>query len=168
MGSASSKIPSGIYSSAISSIHLDFRKNADMIRDDTAVSSRIGWNLGFIHQYYDASLNLVGETVVEPAQARYIYLAVEDFQNSSHNHFVNVFQESILSPHILARISLKASYFSLLMENDLPIVSEPRKYFGPVDIQRLRIRLYDERGNVLNMNSSNWSFCLNFKMLYDL
>lgn len=160
--------PAGIYSNAITTIHLDFRKNKDMIQDDTPVSSRIGWNLGFIKPYYDASLNIVGETVVEPAQARYIYLAIEDFQNSSHNHFVNVFQESVLSPHILARISLKASYFSLLMENDLPVVSEPRKYFGPVDIQRLRIRLYDERGNVLNMNSSNWSFCLNFKMLYDL
>jgi len=63
---------------------------------------------------------------------------------------------------------LKASYFSLLMENDYNIVSEPRNYFGPVDIQRLRIRIYDERGNVLNMNNANFSFCLNFKLLYDL
>jgi len=160
--------PNGVYKHAIYSIHLDFRKNENSIQDQTEISSRIGWNLGFIKPYYDASMSIIGDTVVEPAQTRYIYLAVEDFQNSSHNHFVNVFQESVLSPHILARISLKASYFSLLMDNDLPIVSEPRKYFGPVDVQRLRIRLYDDRGNIINMNHSNWSFCLNFKMLYDL
>jgi len=54
------------------------------------------------------------------------------------------------------------------MENDFNIVTEPRNYFGPVDIQRLRIRIYDERGNILNMNNANFSFCLDFKMLYDL
>jgi hypothetical protein len=56
----------------------------------------------------------------------------------------------------------------LIMENDFSIVSEPRKYFGPVDIQKLRIRIYDDHGRILNMNNSNYSFCLDFKLLYDL
>jgi hypothetical protein len=73
-----------------------------------------------------------------------------------------------MNPNILARISVKGSYFSLLMENDFNIVTEPRTYFGPVDIQRLRIRLFDDRGRLLNMNNANYSFCLNLKMLYDL
>ena len=73
-----------------------------------------------------------------------------------------------MSPNILARISIKGSYFSLIMENDFNIITEPRRYFGPVDIQRLRIRLYDERGRILSMNNSNYSFCLDFKMIYDL
>jgi hypothetical protein len=52
---------------------------------------------------------------------------------------------------------------------DLPvIVSEPRKYFGPVDIQRMRIRLFDEYGRTLYMNSVDYSFCLSLKMMYDL
>ena len=55
-------------------------------------------------------------------------------------------------------VFLKASYFSLLMENDFNVISEPRNYFGPVDIQRLRIRIYDERGNILNMNNANFLF----------
>jgi hypothetical protein len=54
------------------------------------------------------------------------------------------------------------------MENDYNIVTEPRTYFGPVDIQRLRIRLFDDRGRLLNMNNTNYSFCLDLKMLYDL
>jgi hypothetical protein len=73
-----------------------------------------------------------------------------------------------MNPNILARISVKGAYFSLLMENDFNIVTEPRTYFGPVDIQRLRIRLFDDRGRLLNMNNANYSFCLNLKMLYDL
>jgi hypothetical protein len=54
------------------------------------------------------------------------------------------------------------------MGNDFNITSEPRKYFGPVDIQRLKIQIVDEYGKILNMNNSNFSFCLNLKMLYDL
>jgi hypothetical protein len=37
-----------------------------------------------------------------------------------------------------------------------------------VDIQRMRIRLFDEYGRILQMNGSNFSFCLKLKLLYDL
>jgi hypothetical protein len=72
-----------------------------------------------------------------------------------------------MSPNILAKIAVKASFFSLIMESDFNIVSEPRNYFGPVDIQRLRIQLMDDHGRILGMNHCNFSFCLNFKTLYD-
>jgi len=54
-----------------------------------------------------------------------------------------------------------------MTQNDLNITTEPRKYFGPVDIQKLQVRILDHRGKILNINS-NFSFCLVFKMLYDL
>jgi len=73
-----------------------------------------------------------------------------------------------MSKDILARISLSGTSFSVLMENNMNIVTEPRMYFGPVDIQKIRIRLYDEYGNILQMNNSNYSFCLNLKLMYDL
>ena len=124
--------------------------------------------MGFIKPQYTNCKSYVADTVIEPAGIRYIYLAVDDYNNSSNNHFLSVFNNSMMNPNILARISLKGSYFSLIMENDFNIVSEPRRYFGPVDIQRLRIRLFDEQGRVLPMNNSNFSFCLDLKMLYDL
>jgi hypothetical protein len=117
---------------------------------------------------YDGSTNYLADTIIEPATIRYIYLAVDDFNNSANNNFVTAFNQSILNPNILARISLRGNYFAILMENDLNIVTEPRKYFGPVDIQRLRIRLYDDFGRILDMNNANFSFCLVFTILYDL
>ena len=73
-----------------------------------------------------------------------------------------------MNTDILARISVKGTRFNLLTDNNFELVSEPRMYFGPVDIQRLRIRLLDEHGRVLQMNNSNYSFCLKLKMMYDL
>jgi hypothetical protein len=68
----------------------------------------------------------------------------------------------------LARISIKGSHFNMLLDNETTIVSEPRIYFGPVDIQRFRIRLYDEHGRILQMNHTNFSFCLTIKTMYDM
>jgi len=63
---------------------------------------------------------------------------------------------------------LSSDAFTVLMENNLNLITEPRRYFGPVDLQRLRIRMFDDHGRVLNMQNSNYSFVLTFKMLYDL
>jgi hypothetical protein len=55
-----------------------------------------------------------------------------------------------------------------MMETDLLTSTEPRKYFGPVDIQKLHVQVYDDHGRILDTNNSNFSCCILFKMLYDL
>ena len=170
-GSGTGKVtiePTGLRSDRITNIVMDYTRDINGIIDNVEPSTRLGWNLGFLRRKYDGHTSYTADAVIDPASLRYIYLAVDDFCNSSHNHFINVFNDSIMNPNILARISVKGAYFSLLMENDFNIVTEPRTYFGPVDIQRLRIRLFDDRGRLLNMNNANYSFCLNLKMLYDL
>jgi hypothetical protein len=160
--------PTGTKANKITNIRLDFAYdlNGNVFEGD--ISTRIGWNLGYQHPRYDNGIRHISETIIEPITTRYIYLAVEDFNNSVNDHFVTVFKRHTLSPNILARIALKGSYFSLIMENNMNIVTEPRKYFGPVDITRLRIRIYDDRGRILSMNCSDFSFCLNFTLLYDV
>jgi hypothetical protein len=149
-------------------IALNFQKDLNGIQTNTELSMKLGWNLGYQRPLYEGATNYIADTIIEPATVRYLFLAIDDYHNSGNNHFVSAFQKSVLNPNILARISLKGTYFSVVMENDLNIVSEPRRYFGPVDIQRLRIRLFDEYGRIVDMNNANFSFCLNFKLMYDL
>ena len=170
-GSGTGKVTirtTGARASEISKIMMDFTKDINGNPDNIDISSKIGWNLGFTQKVYDYQKQYVSDTLIEPATIRYIYLAVDDFNNSVNNHFITAFNQSILNPNIIARISIKGTYFSLLMENDLNVFTEPRIYFGPVDIQRLRIRLFDDHGRILDMNNANYSFCLVFKILYDL
>lgn len=152
----------------IISISLDFTRDINGILDTTPVTSKIGMNLGFLKRKYEGALSYTSETLIEPANIRYLYLAIDDFNNNVNNHFISAFNQSILSPNILARISVKGSYFSLMMETDLLTSTEPRKYFGPVDIQKLHVQVYDDHGRILDTNNSNFSCCILFKMLYDL
>ena len=170
-GSGNGKVsiyPSGSKSNQIVRIKLDFSRDINGNSENSEISSKIGWNLGFTYRIYDGSNSYLSDTIMETATIRYIYLSVDDFNNSSNNHFITAFNQSLLNQNVIARISLRGNFFGILMDNDLNILTEPRKYFGPVDIQRLRIRLYDDFGRILNMNNANYSFCLVFTILYDV
>jgi hypothetical protein len=159
------------YIKDVVSFTLDFSKdiNGNEISELYDITTtKMSWNLGFQKPKYEGQISYTSETIIEPFAIRYVYLAIEDFNNSVNNLFLNAFSNITIDANVLARISLRANYFNLLMDTDLNIVTEPRKYFGPVDIQRLRIRVYDDHGRILNMNNSNFSFCLIFKMIYNI
>jgi len=41
-----------------------------------------------------------------------------------------------------------------------------RVYFGPVNIERMRVKLLDDKGNLLNLNGADWSITLVCDILY--
>lgn len=169
-GSGTGKViiePFGEKADVIKSINLDFTKNINGVSDSTNIATRIGWTLGFNRAYYDNDFYYIGESVIDCNNNRYIYLSIDDYNKNSNNSFISVFNQSILNDDIIARISIAESP-GIVKDNKINFITEPRQYFGPVDIQRLRIRLFDEFGRILQMNGANYSFCLKMNLLYDL
>jgi hypothetical protein len=41
-----------------------------------------------------------------------------------------------------------------------------REYHGPVEIEKMQIRLYDEKGYEMNFNDANWSVTMITEHLY--
>jgi len=155
--------------SCIQSITLDFTRDINGIPDNvTPLSMKLGWVLGFRQTIYTGLKNYGSDTVIETFPMRYFFLSINDFNNCVNNNFVSAFNKSAFNPNILSRICMKGSPFSVYMENDFNILSEPRNYFGPVDIQRLQIRIYDDQGRIMYMNNADYSFSLILKTLYDL
>jgi hypothetical protein len=158
----------GEQASAINSIGLDFKKNILGQDDLENFTTKIGWNLGFSQEAYFGATSYTGETTIDMNIMRYIYLSIDDFQRSVSKVFFSAFHEETVDQNTLARISLGADNFEVIMENNYNLVTVPREYYGPVDIQKLRIRLFDDHGRPLKINNANYSFALNFKMLYDM
>lgn len=69
---------------------------------------------------------------------------------------------------IFALIPLKAGIpnGSLYTEFGGTLQNQERTYFGPVNIQRMTIRLLNDRGDIVDLNGSNWSFSLICEQLY--
>lgn len=129
---------------------------------------KLGWLMGFREGYYENALNYVSEGVINLLGPRYMYLVVDDFNNSVNDGFYAAFSSSVLNKNILARISLEGSIFDYLSKNNANLMTSSRQYFGPVDIQKLQIQLLDEYGRILDLNNMDYSFCLTFQTVYNL
>jgi len=134
----------------------------------TPLPLKCGWLMGFREGYYENNVSYISEGIIDFVGTKYIYLVVDDFNNSVNDGFYGAFNSSILNKNILARISLQGSVFSILSQSNFLLTTTPRQYFGPVDIQKLQIQLLDEYGRILNLNSMDYSFCLTFQTIYDL
>ena len=149
-----------------------------------------GWILGFRHPLYTSYNKLtqspipdtvtdkttlseypgcsyVSEGFFECHGPRYLFLVVDDFNNNVNTNMFSAFNSSILSKNILARISVKGTVFSILSDDAKHITSAVREYFGPVNIEKIRIQLLDEYGRILEMNNMDFSMALNIKSVYD-
>ena len=90
--------------------------------------------------------------------------------NSNNNNLTNYLAKAPTSSDILAIIPVKTSVGvqtgSLLVEFSGSLQDSVRTYFGPVNIERLAVKLLDDKGNVLNLNGNDWCVSLIAECLY--
>ena len=153
----------------ITEIEINFQLDRVGIEDrNTPLPLKLGWSLGFRNGVYTGNLNYVSEGVVDVTGPKYLFLVVDDYNTSVNNGFYAAFNSSVLNKNILARISLQANLFNVLEQNNLNIVTTPREYFGPVNINNLTIQLLDEYGRIIDLNNMDYSFCLSLITVYDI
>jgi hypothetical protein len=129
---------------------------------------KLGWMLGFRNGVYSGNTSYVSEGLVDLSLSKYLYLVVDDYNNNVNNNFFSAFNQSVLNKNILARISIQPTVNNLVSQNNLSLITSPRVYFGPVDIQKFNIQLLDEYGRVIQMNYMDYSFCLTLICVYDI
>jgi hypothetical protein len=90
--------------------------------------------------------------------------------NKNNNNLTNYLSKAPTSSDILAIIPVKTSTGvptgSLLVEFSGSLQDNTRTYFGPVNIDRMAVKLLDDKGNVLNLNGNDWCITLVCDCLY--
>jgi hypothetical protein len=137
---------------------------------------KLGWQLGFRNNSIIIDSNdlyAVSTGICHINYPRYIYIALDDFQSSSQNHFA-IASDSIVAPNIITRINIlslleektafkQGAYAGDIYYNHKHI----REYFGPTSINKLKIQLLDEYGRPFSLNNMDWSFIITFECLYN-
>jgi hypothetical protein len=144
----------------------------------------LGWQLGYRTAMYemrgglDASGNLtvpqaaVSEGICLISGPQYVFLCIDDYNNNVNNYYASAYGSSTIAPNIIARLNIKqqinasGAYGLTSGESLSTSLTYSREYFGPVDIQRMRITLVDEFGRILDLNNMDWSFALMFECVY--
>lgn len=151
--------------------------NTGLLNMDTSIQLRLGWQLGFRAAEYvcsnTAEATCVSEGICLITGPRYGFLSIDDHQKNTGPAYIVAFGNSILQNNIITRINLAALQADVGIyqsSSDAGLTTEinrTREYFGPVDIQRLHVSLYDEYGRIIDLNNMDWSFSLAFEILYN-
>ena len=172
-------------------IHFMVDKNGVDISANESFQTTLGWMLGYRSPSggvytsngkfisgvgggggTDGAGNIISEGICNVQGIRYIYVSIDDYVNSSNNYFTAAFANSVMAPNIITRINVAdlaqdvTVYHYAQQEGYSTELDRSRSYFGPVDIQKMRITLYDEYGRVVNLNYMDWSMELMFECVY--
>jgi hypothetical protein len=156
------------------------------------IITRLGWILGF-RVAEIASSNWNGqEGTIPPPSALYefgsivsssicftkypIYgfLAVDDFNNNVLDYYHSVFADSVSIPNIISRIDLtrliesSGAFQASQGQSSSTSINTERRFFGPVNIKKLKITLYDDLGYVLDLNGMDWAIEFAFECVYNM
>ena len=158
--------------------NIDWRLSSD---ENRSIQLNMGWILGFRKQYYDfdedyIKVNKVSYDNIEGFGAeacyqnvfgnRYIFLSIDDFNKNFAKSLISPFENSIINDiNIFAKMN--NYYDSFNYSNGDVDYQFKRSYFGPVDLMKLRIKLLDEFGRVVDLNNSDYSFTIRIEQLYD-
>jgi hypothetical protein len=89
--------------------------------------------------------------------------------NSNKNNLTQYLSKSPTTADILGIIPIKTAGVStgtLLVEIGGSLQDNKRIYFGPVDIDRMSVKLLDDKGNILNLNGNDWCVTILCECLY--
>lgn len=96
------------------------------------------------------------------AQLYSINSIIEDRKSSIHNTVAPT------SNNIMALIPINSnSQESNIIEYGDGLSLNKRNYFGPVDIEKLHVKLLNEKGKLMNLNGVDWSFTIHLEQLYN-
>ena len=96
-----------------------------------------------------------------------IYTINEIVKNNDNN--TNYRTKAPTNTDVFAIIPIKpsgASIGDLLVEYSGSLQDNKRTYFGPVNVERMRIKLVNDKGNVMNLNGADWSITIIAELLY--
>jgi hypothetical protein len=159
----------------VNNSHVNQNKNNHSCVDNQ-LYQKLGWQLGFhISKTPKIHIGRAAESnyICYINYPRYLYIAIDDYQSSSRNYF-SIASRSIIAPNIIGRINIlslleeKTAFKSAAAPGDFFYQQKHvREYFGPTDINKLKIQLLDEYGRPFSINNMDWSFIVSFECFYN-
>jgi hypothetical protein len=165
--------------SSVFSLNFDYIENATMNYNIATNIDKnqltLGWIMGFrnnriikngkqITIKYEGSSSYVSEYCYDGGLSnKYYLLSVNDYQNNHNNVFVSAFKyQTLTDNNILCKMTNSKE------DGTKRLLYPKRIYFGPTNINKLHIKIYDEYGRILDVNNGDLTIEIECEVLYDL
>ena len=162
------------------SLNFDYFENQDMYYNLANNINKnqltLGWILGFrnisieknmmknIMKKYEGLKSYEAESCYDGGVSnKYYLLSINDFQNNHNTTFISAFKyQTLTDNNILCKMTNSKE------DGTKTVIYPKRIYFGPTNINKLHIKIYDEFGRILDVNNADYSIELECEILYDL
>jgi hypothetical protein len=146
-------------------VKIDFAIDNSGNSDKYNFKSKLGWLLGFRNISYVIDTNIISESIVDLNGPRYLYLAIDEFNNKGNqNSFITPMNSSMINKKVIARITMNNILFPYGYNGSFThlngLTSDIRSYTGTVDLLKLNIQLLNETGTPMQLNGVDFSLLL--------
>jgi len=158
--------------------------NYNILRQYNPMQKMLGWYMGFRNSTYSVGFNneytndidsvtvdyhgyITSEAAYGSSSQNYIFVEVNDYnKNFITDSIISITNNAYIGNNILGRISLSAVTNNTVFNNSSDRIFKMREYLGPVKIKRLNVRLLNKFGDIIDLNNSDFSLAIEFKILY--
>lgn len=152
--------------------NLNYRLNDLDAKNKISTSNIIntmGYQIGFRNIEYTNEKSYTTESNFNSQAYRYIYFSLDDFNNSNLDRTYGILpSENILDDNILAVIPLSSMSFGKNNIHSGNYINNKREYSIPINISKIRIKLLDYLGDLINNNYNDFTFTLEITKIRDI
>lgn len=144
--------------------------NINFLKDINSIdfNSTLGWQMGFRNIQYNSSVTYTAESLYNSNVTDYFFFILNDFNNSQSQNIIAMYSNKFISNNILAVIPLNSAKYNICFDNGSNFIEKKRDYFGPINLQKMKIELRDQYGDLLDLNFMDFSFSLEVELGYDI
>lgn len=152
-----------------------FDNTCNKTYNETKYQLTLGWLLGFRGNFLDKNIKNIknfsneyngfteytAECIYDDFGYSHFLLSINDFNNNCNSIFISPYTDEfqrVADNNLLAKLRIDNQY----------IEYPKRIYFGPTDINKLHIKIYDEFGRIIDTNNSDIIIELECDILYEL
>lgn len=151
--------------------NINYRLNDHDAKNNISISNIVntmGYQMGFRNIEYTDEKSYTTESNFNNQAYRYIYFSLDDFNNSNLDRTYGILpSENMLDDNILAIIPLSSESFDKNYIDSGNYINNKREYSIPINISKIRIKLLDYLGDLINNNYNDFTFTLEITKIRD-
>jgi hypothetical protein len=102
-------------------------------------------------------------------QHEYLFLEINDYQNNfTTNSVISlIFNDNYVSNNIIAVIPVTGNSNTIVYNSSSDGINKSREYFGPINLNKLSIRMLNQYGEPIDLNGYDYFTILEIQQLYN-
>ena len=140
---------------------LGFRRYKYTIDSSNTYIDNITYDSIIEYKCYLESESFYGDTI-----NKYILVDIDDFNKNSKNNFIASTNKGFINNNIVAKLPIFNEKYNVIYNNTSNSSFNEKIFFAPTNIYKMRIKLLDKYGDLIDLKNTNYSLSIDFEQIY--